>query len=374
MTWKLDRPVTESILCALTALLLAAHGGTAVAHQAATTGPALSAARPDPVQSPFGSPTPRATEAESAPGVIPQEAARSASPGPSGTAIAPPPEARQAPARASVGLASTDSPEGYTVGPGDVLQITVWQEPDVSGEFKVGADGTLHHYLVGEVGVGGNSTKKIAGVLRDALSQGYLRDPRVTVQVADYQSQKVFVHGSIMRPGVYALRGPTDLLKLLLDAGGLTRDAGSECTLLQVEASGGERVQGVTVRLDDLLVKGDVSQNRQVRSGDVIYVHPKDETERGALGNDDRSYFVLGVVKNPGAYKYKEGISAMTAILDAGGFSEYARSNKTKLVRDKDGQKEEKTVKMGDVMEKGDRSLDVDLLPGDVIVVPKSFF
>ncbi|MDP3938258.1 MAG: polysaccharide biosynthesis/export family protein [Deltaproteobacteria bacterium] len=374
MTWKLNRPEFESLLCALTALLLVAHGGTAVAQQAGATGPALSTARPDPVQSPFGSPTPRAAEAETPPGAIPQEAAGSAAPGGPVTEISPPPGAGQAPARASVGLASTDSPEGYTVGPGDVLQITVWQEPDVSGEFKVGPDGTVHHYLVGEVGVAGHSTKQIADVLRDALAQGYLRDPRVTVEVVDYQSQKVSVHGSIMRPGVYALRGPTDLLKLLLDAGGLTRDAGSECTLLQTGASGGERVQGVTVRLDDLLVKGDVSQNRQVENGDVIYVHPKDETERGALGSEDRSYFVLGEVKNPGAYKYKEGISAMTAILDAGGFSEYARSNKTKLVRDKDGQKEEKTVKMGDVMEKGDRSLDVDLLPGDVIVVPKSFF
>jgi polysaccharide export outer membrane protein len=64
----------------------------------------------------------------------------------------------------------------------------------------------------------------------------------------------------------------------------------------------------------------------------------------------------------------------MTAILEAGGFSEVARSNKTKLVREKNGKKETRVVKMGEIFGKGDRSLDVALEPGDVLVVPKSFF
>ena len=276
---------------------------------------------------------------------------------------------------ASIGLASTDSPDGYRVGSGDVIHIEIWQEPDASGDFKVGAAGTVYHYLVGEVGVAGHTLTEVAKVIRDALMLGYLRDPRVSVEVVDYQSKKIFIHGEVMRPGVYALRGPTDLLKLLLDAGGPTREAGSECTVLQVEeGAAGQPVKSSTVKLDALLARGDLTQNIQVKEGDVIFVHPRDETGSGAFNDEERSYFVLGEVKNPGTYRYKAGISAMMAILEAGGFSDFARSNKTKLVRGTDDQREEQIVKMGDVMQKGERSQDVKLLPGDVLIVPKSLF
>jgi polysaccharide export outer membrane protein len=372
-----DRFLLSALLGAFLGLLAAAPGGAARAQEAAPA-PPVTATRSNAVQKPFGAIEPRALEAPAAPSRPEADAAAPRGKDAVGTEAPPaPPEntGRPAPSAQPVSLASTDSPEGYRVGPGDVLQVNVWQEPDASGEFKVGPDGTIHHYLVGNVGVAGQSVQAIAQVLTDTLAQGYIRDPRVSVQVIDYQAQKVFVHGEIARPGVYALRGPTDLLKLLLDAGGPTRGAGSECTLLQVDRSGGdEKVDSLTIDVNALLVKGDLTQNRKVSSGDVIYVHPREKDDRASFGGDDRSYFVLGEVKNPGAYKYKEGISAMTAILEAGGFSEFARSNKTKLVREKDGHKDERTVKMGDLMENGDRSLDVDLLPGDVIVVPKSFF
>lgn len=275
----------------------------------------------------------------------------------------------------SIGLTTTDSPDGYRLGPGDVIHIEVWQEPDASGDFKVSPGGTIHHYLVGEIGVADQTLTNVARVIRGALMQGYLRDPRVSVDVVEYQSKKIFIHGEVMRPGVYALRGPTDLLKLLLDAGGPTRAAGNECTVLRVEQGAtGQAVNSSSVNLDALLARGDLTQNIQVNAGDVIFVHPRDETSGPGFNEEERSYFVLGEVKNPGAYRYKAGITAMIAILEAGGFSDFARSNKTKLVRGADGHQEEQIVKMRDVMQKGDRSKDVKLQPGDVLIVPKSLF
>ncbi|MFQ5457822.1 MAG: polysaccharide biosynthesis/export family protein [Myxococcota bacterium] len=330
-------------------------------------------AKADPVQAPFApagvrdrnvAPGNGRTAAEGSP--VPPAGA--------GLPVRFPVAGRQAPAN-SLGLASTDSPEGYRVGPGDVIHVDVWQEPDASGDFKVGSAGTIHHYLVGEVGVAGHTVGEIAKVLRDALMLGYLRDPRVSVEVVDYQANKVFIHGEVLRPGVYALRGPTNILKLILDAGGPTRAAGTECTLLQVaKGASGQGVEASTISLDALLVQGDLTQNKQVRNGDVIFVHPREEAGGSAFDDDERSYFVLGEVKNPGAYKYKQGVSAMIAILEAGGFSDFARANKTRLVRETEGGKQEQVVKMGDVMNKGDRSLDVALEPGDVLVVPKSLF
>jgi polysaccharide export outer membrane protein len=257
-----------------------------------------------------------------------------------------------------------------------VLQINVWRETDASGEFKVSPQGSIHHYLVGEVGVAGQTLDEIAGVIRSALALGYLRDPRVSVSVSEYQAHKVSVYGDVVHPGVYALSGETDLLRLLLDAGGPKGSADGKCTLLHVEKTPeGEVVQSSTILLDELLGQGDLSKNWKVSSGDVIYVHPRKETRPSNTPDpDERTYYVLGEVKNPGAYRYKEGVSALSAILEAGGFSEYARSNKTKLVREESGKQETRIVKMGDLMSKGDRTLDVTLLPGDVLVVPKSLF
>jgi polysaccharide export outer membrane protein len=276
----------------------------------------------------------------------------------------------------SAGVASTDAPELYRIGTGDVVHVSVWQEPDASGDFKVSPQGTIQHYLIGQVGVAGHTVGEVAEVIRSALAMGYLRNPRVSVQVLEYNSQKVYVYGEVRRPGVYALRGKTDLLKLLLDAGGPTQAAGGGCTLLQVRKTPhGEEVLNRTVDLDELLMQGDLSQNASVSNGTVIFVHGEDEGDPAqGIASEGRKYYVLGEVKNPGAYRYRSGISAMTAILEAGGFSDFARSNKTKLVREKDGHKETKIVKMGDIFGKGDRSLDVALEPGDVLVVPKSLF
>jgi polysaccharide export outer membrane protein len=276
----------------------------------------------------------------------------------------------------ATGLASTDAPALYRIGTGDLIHVSVWQEPDASGDFKVSAQGTIQHYLIGQVGVAGHTVGEIAEVIRNALAMGYMRNPRVSVQVLEYNSQKVYVYGEVRRPGVYALRGNTDLLKLLLDAGGPTPAAGGGCTLLQIRKTPrGDEVHNATVDLDDLLMRGDLTQNASVSSGTVVFVHGEDEGNpaQGAA-SEGKKYYVLGEVKNPGAYKYKTGISAMTAILEAGGFSEFARSNKTKLVREKDGNKETKIVKMGDIFGEGDRSKDVELEPGDVLVVPKSLF
>jgi len=330
-------------------------------------------AKVDPVQAPFVAGGVR--RKESSPGELAVD--ESSGPQLEGAGEDPVPSPGNSPLRGptSIGLATTDSPDGYRVGPGDVIHIEVWQEPDASGDFKVSSAGTVHHYHVGEVGVADNTVTEVAKVIRDALMMGYVRDPRVSVDVVDYQSKKIFIHGEVMRPGVYALRGPTDLLKVLLDAGGPTRSAGIDCTLLQVEEGAEEQaVKSSTVNLDALLTRGDMTQNIKVNEGDVIFVHPRDDTGVAAFTEEDRSYFVLGEVKNPGAYRYKAGISAMVAILEAGGFSDFARSNKTKLVRGTDEEREEQIVKMGDVMKKGDRSKDVKLQPGDVLIVPKSLF
>jgi polysaccharide export outer membrane protein len=278
-------------------------------------------------------------------------------------------------ATGAVGLASTDAPERYKVGPEDVIHVSVWEEPDSSGDFKVSPQGTIHHLLLGEVGVAGHTAAEIAEILRAALAANYLRDPRVNVRVVEYHSQKVFVYGQVVHPGSYELSGETNILKLLVDAGGPTSRAADDCTLLHVRRTpAGEQVESTTIALRALLERGDISQNRPVSNGDVIFVPDKDEGTSPSVKSDERVFYVLGEVKNPGSYRFKKGASALSAILAAGGFSDYARPNKTKLVRGEGNSQKTRIVKMGELMDKGDRSLDVKLAPGDVLVVPRSLF
>jgi polysaccharide export outer membrane protein len=340
----------------------------------ATAQTAQTEAASDPVRAPFVPPgiqdrTPT-TPPTSASAKIPLPPSRSD--GERKTAI---PDDGQHERTGAVGLASTDAPERYRVGPEDVIRVSVWEEPDSSGDFKVSPQGTIHHFLLGEVGVAGRTAAEIAEVLRSALAANYLRDPRVNVRVVEYHSQKVFVYGQVVHPGTYELRGETNILKLLVDAGGPTPSADDACTLLHVKkTSTGEQVERTTIALRALLERGDISQNHPVSNGDVIFVPDRDEGATPSVNSDDRVFYVLGEVKNPGSYRFKEGASAMSAILAAGGFSEYARPNKTKLVRGEGDSQKTQIVKMGEVMEKGDRSLDVKLAPGDVVVVPRSLF
>ena len=340
------------------------------------------AASPDPVRAPFEARAlaePEAAPAKPAVAAVAKPGAIEPDPGAKVTEGAETEEtkadSRERDPAEAVGLASTDAPERYRVGPGDLLRVTVWQEPDASGDFKVSPQGTIQHFFLGEVGVGGHTPAEIAQVMRQALAIDYLRDPRVDVRVEEYHAQKVFVYGQVARPGAYELRGETNVLKLLLDAGGPTRDANGTATLLRVRRGPkGEEVEHRAIALDRLLGSGDLSQNAPVANGDVIFVAGGKDggTQAGVL--DERAYYVLGEVKNPGSYRFKEGVTAMTAILEAGGFNEFARPNKTKLVRGEKGSEQTRILKMGDVLEDGDRREDAKLQAGDVLVVPKSLF
>src|SRR5215208_5460351 len=96
-------------------------------------------------------------------------------------------------------VAATD-PALYIVGPNDVLAVTVFNQPQLSGKFSVESDGTLAFPLVGRVPVGGLSVRAVEDEVRRRLSAGYLTEPRVSVTVEQYRSQQIFVMGEVKQP------------------------------------------------------------------------------------------------------------------------------------------------------------------------------
>ena len=103
----------------------------------------------------------------------------------------------------------------YTIGPGDILKITVWGQDDLSKDYPVTLDGRVPFPLIGSVQAAGLSTTELARRLRELLEKDYLVNPQVLVSVKEYLSSKVHVVGEAEKPGLFYLSGPTTLLELL---------------------------------------------------------------------------------------------------------------------------------------------------------------
>jgi polysaccharide export outer membrane protein len=240
----------------------------------------------------------------------------------------------------------------YVVGDGDVLDINVYENPDLSTTVRVSADDTIRVPLIGEVSVNNLSVSQISSKLEKLLADGYLVNPQVDVFVKEYRSKKAIILGQIKNPGLYELRGKTTLLEFISKAGGLTADVGNTATIKRKSVAGGKEEKKIVIDLERLIEKGDASLNVPIRDGDSVYISKADV------------YYVSGEVNKPGSYKLEPDLTVIKAIATAGGFSKIAAKGKIRIIRVVEGQKKVlENVKM-----------DASVLPDDVIIVPESFF
>jgi polysaccharide export outer membrane protein len=168
-----------------------------------------------------------------------------------------------------------------------------------------------------------------------------------------------FVLGEVKRPGAFALEKETSALEAVTLAGGFTeRAAASVAKVLRKRADGNQE----TIALD---LTGTESRARDfvLAEGDTILV---------PTGN---SFYVLGEVKKPGAYQLEQAATAIEGVALAGGFTDKAAPNRTKIIRtNRDGRQETFVVDLNDVIKRGRKDRDVPLLANDVVVVPESYF
>jgi polysaccharide export outer membrane protein len=113
----------------------------------------------------------------------------------------------------------------YRVGPQDLIEITVFQVPDLSRTVRVNSGGQISLPLIGVVQAGGLTIPELEKALAAKLSQKYLQEPQVTAFVKEFTSQRVTLEGSVMKPGIYPLTGRTTLLQAIAMGGGLDRVA-----------------------------------------------------------------------------------------------------------------------------------------------------
>lgn len=256
----------------------------------------------------------------------------------------------------------------YTIGPRDVLGISVWGQADLSRDYTVDPDGFIPFPLIGRVKAVGSNPKELAARLTELLGKDYLVNPQVIVWVKEYLSQKVQVLGSAEKPGVYYLNGPTTMLEILSKAGGLASTAGKQVILLRNHTGSGGSAASASPVLRFSLEKiqaGDVAENTRVQDQDTIIV---------SKAVAPHSYFVFGEVKKPGGYTLEKETNILEGITIAGGFTDKAAPSRTRVIRSTPEGQKVIEIDMNDILRRGRAATTVMLQESDVVVVPESFF
>jgi polysaccharide export outer membrane protein len=252
----------------------------------------------------------------------------------------------------------------YMLGPRDLLEIKVFELPELDQTVRISEDGSITLPLLGKVAVGGLSKDAVEKKLASLLEEKYVKNAQVSVFIKEYQSRLVAVIGAVEKPGMYELVGRRTLLQMISQAGGFKETAFNQLYVLREGPNGVTNT--VAIDLEDLLINGNEKLNIPIQPNDVINV-PVDNII---------NVFVFGAVKNPGALQVKlsKKITVLQAIAQAGGTSEGASKSGVVIKRKdpKTGKETKIPVNLNDII-KGKKP-DIPLKEGDVVYVPESIF
>jgi len=155
-----------------------------------------------------------------------------------------------------------------TLGPGDVVEVRVYQEKELSGQFRIGSDGTFSYPLVGEIKAEGISATDLSKMITRKLETDYLREPQVSVFVKEFNSKKVFVLGEVRKPGTFRYEDKMSIVQAVTLAGGLKPLAAKDRLVLTRVIEGVEQKFGVPF---EMISEGRTS-NVFLQPGDIVFV------------------------------------------------------------------------------------------------------
>lgn len=251
-------------------------------------------------------------------------------------------EAAEVAGVARVANPAADSQREYVLGAGDIIRVSVFQNPDLTVETRISEAGTITFPLVGMVPVGGLSIQSaeqtIARMLRDG---GFVVQPQVNAIVMQYRSAQVSVLGLVNRPGKYPLElassHVTDVLAL---AGGIMPGAADIAVVTGMREGKSFHVE---VNIPAMTLSGDMRNNIAVQNGDIIYVHRAPQ------------FYVYGEVQRPGAYRIETDMTVMQALAQGGGLTLRGTERGIRVHRrNKEGKVEKLDLVMDDLVKADD--------------------
>ena len=267
----------------------------------------------------------------------------------------------------------------YRVGGYDVLSIIVYEEKDLSrAALRVSAEGFISFPLIGRIKVENLTTSEIERLMsRKLAEEQYLLDAHVSVMVTGYNSKRFLVLGAVKSPGSYSLQAQERVLDAISRAGGIRRtrevywgraggeQAGKKGMIIRTENLNTDHARKIVINLDlEGLLKGrDQISNIFLVDKDVLFIPTAEH------------FYIIGQVIRPGSYSITDKeITLVEAISIAGGFTRIAARNRTRIIRVEDGIEKIIEVRVDAITKAGKKIQDVPIKPGDVIVIPESFF
>lgn len=264
---------------------------------------------------------------------------------PAGAQSAAPPVPAPAPGAAAAAPAAPGPVtlnDGYVLGAGDVVDVTVLGRPEFNPRVQIQTDGTLQLPFLGTVKAADLTVLQFRERVRNALmAGGYYADPVVNVAVSTYASRYVTVLGEVGQPGLVPVDRAYRISEILARVGG-ARDTGADILTLR-------RATGEEIKLDlKNIAVGGPAEDPIVNPGDKIFI-PKAET-----------FYVYGQISRPGTYKIDQGMTLRKAIASAGGLTTMGSEKRVKVFREG---REIKKFDLGALIKNG-----------DVVVVGERFF
>lgn len=289
------------------------------------------------------------------------------------------------------------SAEDYRIGSGDLLDISVFDAPDLNRTVRVAADGEVTVPLLGDIHAAGLSTHELESVLDELLRRNYMTDPHVSVFVREMESHAISVLGGVQKPGVYQIRCAKSLIEVLSMSQGLADDAGDTVIVVRhgaasstssgadppdpMTAAGEESAalsvkafnslpatvkaahsDTIEIKLKDLLNSSDRHFNVMVNPGDAVKV------PRAGI------VYVVGEVHKPGGFvlKSNENVSVLQALAMAEGTTHTASAKQARIIRTDriTDERSEIPVDLNRIL--AGRAPDPMLRPKDILFIPNS--
>jgi len=273
----------------------------------------------------------------------------------------------------SSSTASTADPN-YILGPEDVIEIEVFDVPELKKTVRVAADGQIALPLIGRVQASGLTAEQLRQALAEKWGEDYLQDPQVTVFVKEFVAKPVSVIGAVEKPGLYPLTGQRTLIEMLSMAGGFGKKSTSPAgrTVMITRKSGfkdlqtvpGMHVRGpdqIEIDLNRLLYAREEGLNIEIKPLDIISVTKADVV------------YVFGAVKQAGGFVLEDrpSLTVLQAISMAGGFTPTAARGAARILKTHpDGSQTEVPVNLRKVI--NGKAENTTLAANDTLFVPDS--
>jgi polysaccharide export outer membrane protein len=265
------------------------------------------------------------------------------------------PSAVPAPDQAEITKSADETVSSPRLGLGDLLEVNVYNVPELTTRSRLGTNGDVYLPLVDYVHVAGLTVEEAQALIEKRLSEGgFVKNPHVTLTVDQSASQGISLLGEVSRPGVYPVIGEPRLLDVISTAGGFTASAGQSITVTHRNQSD----KPVTVPLSRKFTDNPAS-NIPVSPGDTILVHKADVV------------YVVGDVSRPSGFLMDtDNLTVLKAIALAGGTTATAKLNGVKIIRKGPNGMTETPVELKKILQA--KAVDIPMKADDILFVPSS--